>query len=119
MPAVSALSILPEAPPSGVVATVKAQPSPDETTKDERSAFVQTLPLNLAEAEELLIQRALHETHGNIADAARRLGVHRSRIYRKLAQESGGPGVRSDSPEPSEPADLREPGAAPVAPGNP
>jgi DNA-binding NtrC family response regulator len=45
------------------------------------------LPLNLAEAEEILIQRALDETGGNIAEAARLLGVHRTRIYRKLAQE--------------------------------
>lgn len=45
------------------------------------------LPLNLAEAEEALIQRALDETDGNIAEAARLLGVHRTRIYRKLAQE--------------------------------
>ena len=46
-----------------------------------------SLPLNLAEAEDILIQRALQETGGNIADAARLLGVHRTRIYRKLAQE--------------------------------
>ena len=45
------------------------------------------LPLNLAEAEDRLIQRALQETGGNIADAARLLGVHRTRIYRKLAQQ--------------------------------
>jgi len=45
------------------------------------------LPLNLADAEDMLIQRALQETGGNIADAARLLGVHRTRIYRKLAQE--------------------------------
>ena len=45
------------------------------------------LPLNLAAAEEVLIQRALEETGGNIAEAARKLGVHRTRIYRKLAQE--------------------------------
>ena len=45
------------------------------------------LPLNLAAAEEALIQRALDETNGNIAEAARLLGVHRTRIYRKLAQE--------------------------------
>jgi DNA-binding NtrC family response regulator len=46
-----------------------------------------TLPLNLAAAEDALIQRALDETGGNIAEAARLLGVHRTRIYRKLAQE--------------------------------
>jgi len=49
--------------------------------------FTAALPLNLAEAEEVLIQRALDETGGNIAEAARLLGVHRTRIYRKLAQE--------------------------------
>ncbi len=50
-------------------------------------AVVSELPLSLADAEELLIQRALDETGGNIAEAARKLGVHRTRIYRKLAQE--------------------------------
>jgi DNA-binding NtrC family response regulator len=48
------------------------------------------LPLNLAEAEDLLIQRALQQTNGNIAEAARLLGVHRTRVYRKLAQEEAG-----------------------------
>jgi len=57
---------------------------PTKSTKAEAAA---ALPLNLAEAEDLLIQRALQETGGNIADAARLLGVHRTRIYRKLAQE--------------------------------
>ena len=52
-----------------------------------KTDFAASLPLNLAEAEDVLIQRALHETNGNIADAARLLGVHRTRIYRKLAQE--------------------------------
>lgn len=52
-----------------------------------RKDFTASLPLNLAEAEDVLIQRALDETGGNIAEAARLLGVHRTRIYRKLAQE--------------------------------
>jgi DNA-binding NtrC family response regulator len=47
------------------------------------------LPLNLAAAEDALIQRALQQTGGNIADAARLLGVHRTRIYRKLSMEGG------------------------------
>jgi DNA-binding NtrC family response regulator len=42
------------------------------------------LPLNLAEAEEALIQRALRESNGNVAEAARLLGVNRTRIYRKI-----------------------------------
>jgi len=52
-----------------------------------RAELTAALPLNLAAAEEVLIQRALQETGGNIAEAARLLGVHRTRIYRKLAQE--------------------------------
>jgi DNA-binding NtrC family response regulator len=60
------------APPSGAV------------LKPELAA---ALPLNLAAAEEALIQRALQATGGNIAEAARLLGVHRTRIYRRLAQE--------------------------------
>jgi DNA-binding NtrC family response regulator len=56
-----------------------------------KNDFAAGLPLNLAEAEEVLIQRALDETGGNIAEAARLLGVHRTRIYRKLAQETTTP----------------------------
>ena len=47
---------------------------------------VADLPLNLEAAETLLIRRALAETNGNIAEAARRLGVNRTRIYRKLGE---------------------------------
>ena len=50
-----------------------------------------TLPLNLAEAEDVLIQRALQQTGGNIADAARLLGVHRTRIYRRMVQDKSHP----------------------------
>ena len=56
-------------------------------SRSTKSDLASALPLNLAEAEDILIQRALQETNGNIADAARLLGVHRTRIYRKLAQE--------------------------------
>ncbi len=44
------------------------------------------LPLNLEAAEQALIQRALAETEGNVAEAARLLGVNRSRIYRRFQQ---------------------------------
>jgi DNA-binding NtrC family response regulator len=44
------------------------------------------LPLNLDEAEQALIQRALEQTGGNVAEAARLLGVNRSRIYRRFPQ---------------------------------
>jgi DNA-binding NtrC family response regulator len=53
----------------------------------ESADAIGDLPLNLEAAENLLIKRALAETGGNIAEAARLLGVHRTRIYRKLAQE--------------------------------
>ena len=42
------------------------------------------LPLNLESAEHVLIQRALEQTAGNVAEAARLLGVNRSRIYRRF-----------------------------------
>jgi DNA-binding NtrC family response regulator len=44
------------------------------------------LPLNLDAAEQALIQRALQETDGNVMEAARLLGVNRSRIYRRFRQ---------------------------------
>ncbi|MEI9898196.1 MAG: helix-turn-helix domain-containing protein [Chthoniobacter sp.] len=33
-----------------------------------------------------MIQRALEQTRGNVAEAARLLGVNRSRIYRRFPQ---------------------------------
>ena len=52
----------------------------------EEQGAAMDLPLNLEAAETLLIRRALAETNGNIAEAARRLGVNRTRIYRKLGE---------------------------------
>jgi DNA-binding NtrC family response regulator len=48
------------------------------------------LPLSVEAAEAELIQRALSQTNGNIAEAARLLGINRTRIYRKLASSRGG-----------------------------
>ena len=44
------------------------------------------VPLNLEAAEQVLIQRALEKTGGNVVEAARLLGVNRSRIYRRFSQ---------------------------------
>jgi DNA-binding NtrC family response regulator len=63
----------PSTPPANAESTAAAAPAGD-------------LPLNLEAAENLLIRRALAETNGNIAEAARRLGVNRTRIYRKLGE---------------------------------
>ncbi len=49
------------------------------------------LPLRVEAAEEELIQRALSQTNGNIAEAARLLGINRTRIYRKLASSRAVP----------------------------
>ena len=51
-------------------------------------AFVDELPLNFAEAEVALIERALRLTRGNVTEAARLLGVDRNKIYRKLPRKS-------------------------------
>ena len=48
------------------------------------------IPLNLEAAEQALIQRALEQAHGNVAEAARLLGVNRSRIYRRFPDLAGG-----------------------------
>ncbi|MEZ0294821.1 MAG: sigma-54-dependent transcriptional regulator [Candidatus Methylacidiphilales bacterium] len=40
--------------------------------------------LNVKEAEEELIRRAMEATGGNVSEAAKRLGMHRSRLYRRL-----------------------------------
>ena len=40
--------------------------------------------LNVKAVEEELIRKALEETGGNVSEAAKRLGMHRSRLYRRL-----------------------------------
>jgi DNA-binding NtrC family response regulator len=45
---------------------------------------------DLESAEHSAIQRALEQTHGNVAEAARLLKIHRSRIYRKFPHLAGG-----------------------------
>ena len=57
----------------------------DEPKSD--SGTTVTLPVSLAEAERVLIRETLALTDGNIAAAARLLGVHRPRIYRYLNEE--------------------------------
>ena len=47
---------------------------------------IDSLPFNLAEAENRLIERALRATSGNLSAAARLLGVSRFRIYSRRAR---------------------------------
>jgi DNA-binding NtrC family response regulator len=60
-------------------------PGSQSASRSAMSETADDLPLNLEAAEDLLIRRALAETGGNIAEAARRLGINRTRIYRKLS----------------------------------
>jgi DNA-binding NtrC family response regulator len=55
-----------------------------ETRADVSPSPAPSLPLNLEAAEQALMQRALRETAGNVVEAARLLGVNRSRIYRRF-----------------------------------
>ena len=50
----------------------------------------EVLPTKLDAAERTLIRRAVTHAGGNIAEAARVLGVHRTRIYRALAETATG-----------------------------
>jgi DNA-binding NtrC family response regulator len=61
-------------------------PVPPPVREAQTATAVAGLPLNLEEAEHALIQRALEQTKGNVAEAARLLGINRSRIYRRFPQ---------------------------------
>jgi len=64
-----------------LAASTLAVPAAARTSESTATA---DLPLNLEAAEHALIQRALAQTHGNVAEAARLLNINRSRIYRKF-----------------------------------
>ncbi len=66
---------LPSAPSSGSL-----PPKQPATAESDLNA----LPLDLKEAEMHLVRRAMDQTSGNIAEAARLLGISRNRIYRIL-----------------------------------
>ena len=50
-----------------------------------QSSALSDFPLNLEQAELLLIHRALAQTQGNVSKAAELLGINRAKIYRTLA----------------------------------
>lgn len=60
--------------------------TPSAQTASSHVSFSE-LPLDLKQAEELLIQRALDQTNGNIAATARLLGTNRPRIYKFLEEK--------------------------------
>jgi DNA-binding NtrC family response regulator len=71
----------------GAVVSSPTTPSYSDPVTVPRQA-TPTLPLNLKQAEAILIQQALEQTDGNISEAARRLGIDRKTLYRKLNQTS-------------------------------
>jgi DNA-binding NtrC family response regulator len=70
--------------PKHEATTLPTQPALSKQSVD--IAENSDLPLNLEAAEHTLIRRALVRSHGNVAEAARLLGVHRSRIYRVIGE---------------------------------
>jgi DNA-binding NtrC family response regulator len=81
------------APGSGTTTNSPPSPPPNAAAAAAAATVPVTdgpadaLPLRLDAAEDLLIRRALAETNGNVAEAARRLGINRTRIYRRMAQK--------------------------------
>ena len=64
--------------------TSTSAPSPGKTPPSP--ALAEDLPLNLRQAEMALIRRALDQSDGNIAQAARLLGTSRMKIYRRVEE---------------------------------
>ena len=61
----------------------------DDFWRPSRAAAVASLPMagpTLAAAERALIERALESTNGNKLQAARQLGISRTRLYAKMAK---------------------------------
>jgi len=68
-------------------AAVKAAGPAERAASLEQPAqtdWTSEIPLNMEAAEDFLIRRAMSEAGGNIAEAARKLGINRTRIYRRL-----------------------------------
>jgi DNA-binding NtrC family response regulator len=63
---------------------LRAEKPPTAAPSASEPDWMSEMPLNLEAAEDYLIRRAISETGGNIAEAARRLGINRTRIYRHI-----------------------------------
>jgi len=53
----------------------------------EKGVALEELPLNMEQAEWILMNRALAQTKGNVVKAAQLLGINRTKIYRRMAAE--------------------------------
>ena len=67
---------------------IRASTSPSTMPSRSEEAGEKTaprVPLNLRQAETILIQQALEQADGNMSEAARLLGIDRKTLYRKVA----------------------------------
>ncbi len=75
--------------PVGVDALLRAFDGQSEPGSGDEDGE-EPLPLSLGELEWEHLQRVLAETKGNVSEAARRLGMHRRSLQRKLARGPSG-----------------------------
>jgi DNA-binding NtrC family response regulator len=61
--------------------------NPDTASAKGETTRLPPLPFNLKDAEQILMRRALDAAAGNITEAARLLGVHRTKLYRVMAKD--------------------------------
>ena len=59
-------------------------------TAGETVPEAESLPLNLQEAEKIVIEKALSSAGGNVSKAARLLGINRTKLYRKMSAMKSG-----------------------------
>ena len=74
----------------GTMASLPVSPTGEGPTAKMAEEFGEELPLNLKEAEAILIRRAMAATGENVSAAARLLGINRTKLYRKLATVQDG-----------------------------
>jgi len=73
----------------GLKSTAAPEPTPGGVAQEIMQlleALQKGQIVSLERIEEIFIRQALHVTDGNITDAANRLGVSRSTVYRKLEE---------------------------------
>ena len=68
------------------LAISKNEPASDLSLGSLDGLLQMPLPSAMKHLEKHLIQQALQAAHGNRADAARRLGIHRQLLYAKLKE---------------------------------
>lgn len=63
------------------------EPSQPRTEASRSQSYGHHLRSHSDKLEVVALKAVLHASHNNVSEAARRLGIHRSTIYRKLAHE--------------------------------